>query len=201
MKSVKFVLDNDLKLDGELCQELNEKNVCVFGFTWLLYKIISENKDNIKIKNIFKTTENIIIIHMGGWKKLQDLQINKELFNQMTSDFFNCKKENIIDVYGMTEQLGTIYPDCDAGYKHVPTYSEVMIRNTDTLEIEEIGKSGFIQLLSPIPHSYPGISLLSDDIGKIMGIDNCSCGRKGKYFQFEKRAEQADIKGCGDTIG
>jgi hypothetical protein len=100
----------------------------------------------------------------------------------------------------MTEQLGTIYPDCDAGYKHVPIYSEIMIRNTDTLEIEDVGKSGFIQLLSPIPHSYPGISLLSDDIGKIIGIDNCPCGRKGKYFQFEKRAEQADIKGCGDTI-
>ena len=198
---MKFGLDNDLKLDEEQFQGLNEKSVCVFGFTWLLYKTISENKDNIKIKNIFKTIENIIIIHMGGWKKLQDLQISKEQFNQMASDFFNCKKENIIDVYGMTEQLGTIYPDCDAGYKHVPTYSEVMIRNTDTLEIEEIGKSGFIQLLSPIPHSYPGISLLSDDIGKIMGVDNCSCGRKGKYFQFEKRAEQADIKGCGDTIG
>ena len=147
-----------------------------------------------------KKLKNIIIIHMGGWKKLQDLQISKEQFNQMASDFFNCKKEKIIDIYGMTEQLGTIYPDCDAGYKHVPTYSEIMIRNTDTLEIEDIGKSGFIQLLSPIPHSYPGISLLSDDIGKIIGIDNCPCGRKGKYFQFEKRAEHADIKGCGDTI-
>ena len=44
------------------------------------------------------------------------------------------------------------------------------------------------------------ISLLSDDIGKILGVDDCPCGRKGKYFRFEKRTEKADIKGCGDTI-
>ena len=100
----------------------------------------------------------------------------------------------------MTEQLGTIYPDCSEGNKHVSAYSEIFIRNTDTLEIEEIGTSGFIQLVSPIPQSYPGISLLSDDIGKIIGVDDCACGRKGKYFRFEKRTEKADIKGCGDTI-
>ena len=58
---------------------MKKVSVC-FGFTWLLYKTISENKDNIKIKNIFNSTENIIIIHMGGWKKLQDLQISKEQF-------------------------------------------------------------------------------------------------------------------------
>ena len=100
----------------------------------------------------------------------------------------------------MTEQLGTIYPDCSEGNKHVSAYSEIFIRNTDTLEIEEVGMSGFIQLVSPIPQSYPGISLLSDDIGKILGVDDCACGRKGKYFRFEKRTEKADIKGCGDTI-
>ena len=54
MKSVKFGLDDGLKLDETQFQGLNEKSVCVFGFTWLLYKTISENKDNIKIKNIFK---------------------------------------------------------------------------------------------------------------------------------------------------
>ena len=30
---------------------------------------------------------------MGGWKKLQDLQINKEQFNQMASDFLIAKKK------------------------------------------------------------------------------------------------------------
>ena len=200
MESINFALDSKLKLDISQFEKLSEKNCCVMGFTWLLYTIVLENENNNEVKEFFKNIENPIIIHIGGWKKLSDKKVDKEEFNQKVSNFFNCKKENIIDIYGMTEQLGTIYPDCSEGNKHVSAYSEIFIRNIDTLEIEEIGISGFIQLVSPIPQSYPGISLLSDDIGKILGVDDCACGRKGKYFRFEKRTEKADIKGCGDTI-
>ncbi len=200
MESMNFGLDSKLKLDISLFEELKNNDVCVMGFTWLLYTTVIENENNDAMKEFFKTIKNPKIIHIGGWKKLSDKKVSKDEFNQKISEFFNCQKENIIDIYGMTEQLGTIYPDCVEGNKHVSVFSEIFIRNIETLEIEEIGKSGFIQLVSPIPHSYPGVSLLSDDIGKIIGIDNCPCGRKGKYFRFEKRTEQADIKGCGDTI-
>ena len=200
MESMNFGLDSKLKLDISLFEELKNNDVCVMGFTWLLYTTVIENENNDAIKKFFKTIKNPKIIHIGGWKKLSDKKVSKEEFNQRISEFFNCEKENIIDIYGMTEQLGTIYPDCAEGNKHVSVFSEIFIRNIQTLEIEDIGKSGFIQLVSPIPHSYPGVSLLSDDIGKIIGVDNCPCGRKGKYFRFEKRTEQADIKGCGDTI-
>ena len=72
---------------------------------------------------------------------------------------------------------------------------------SNALCVEPIdGKSGFIQVISPIPNSYPGISLLTDDIGEILGRDNCPCGRKGTYFIFKKRSEMADPKGCGDTL-
>ena len=137
---------------------------------------------------------------MGGWKKLTDINISREKFYQEISEFFNTEKNNIIDIYGMTEQLGTIYPDCQFGNKHVSAYSDIIIRNPSTLESEGVGKSGLIQLLSPIPHSYPGISILSDDFGHLEGVDDCPCGRKGKYFRFDKRSESADLKGCGDTI-
>ena len=59
---------------------------------------------------------------------------------------------------------------------------------------------GFIQIISPIPHSYPGISILTDDIGEIIGQDDCTCGRLGKRFVFSSRSEVADPKGCGDTL-
>ena len=137
---------------------------------------------------------------MGGWKKLTDINISRERFYQEISEFFNTEETKIIDIYGMTEQLGTIYPDCQFGNKHVSAYSDIIIRNPSTLESEGVGKSGLIQLLSPIPHSYPGISILSDDFGHLEGIDDCPCGRKGKYFRFDKRSESADLKGCGDTI-
>ena len=200
MESMNFCLDSNLKFDLSKIYELPTENCCIMGFTWLLYTTIIENENNDLLREFFRKIKNPVIIHIGGWKKLGDKKISKDEFNKKISEFFNCKKENIMDIYGMTEQLGTIYPDCNQGNKHVSVFSEIFIRNTNTLEIEEMGKSGFIQLVSPIPKSYPGISLLSDDIGKIIGVDDCPCGRKGKYFRFVKRTEKADIKGCGDTI-
>ena len=201
MKSIKFLLDENLKINNTELGKIESSNgYCFFGFTWLIYKIISENKDNYELKNKLSKINLPFIIHLGGWKKLADINISHEKFYQEISEFFNTEKTRIIDIYGMTEQLGTIYPDCEFGNKHVSAYSEIIIRNPSTLESEDIGKSGLIQLISPIPHSYPGISILSDDFGHLEGIDDCQCGRKGKYFKFDKRSESADLKGCGDTI-
>lgn len=201
MNSIKFLLNEDLQINNlELENIQSSKQYCFFGFTWLIYKIISENKDNHKIKDILSNIESPLILHLGGWKKLTDINISRERFYQEISEFFNTEETKIIDIYGMTEQLGTIYPDCQFGNKHVSAYSDIIIRNPSTLESEDVGKSGLIQLLSPIPHSYPGISILSDDFGHLEGIDDCPCGRKGKYFRFDKRSESADLKGCGDTI-
>lgn len=202
MKSIKFVLHEDLTLDNlELQQIISSNHYCIFGFTWLIYKIIKENKNNQEIKSNLSKLKSPHILHLGGWKKLSDNNVSREEFYKEICEFFNTEKNKIIDIYGMTEQLGTIYPDCEFGNKHVSIYSEIIIRNPLTLENEGIGKSGLIQLISPIPHSYPGISVLSDDFGHLEGIDDCPCGRKGKYFRFDKRSESADLKGCGDTIG
>jgi len=201
MKSIKFTLHDDLTINGLELQNIKDQNqYCFFGFTWLIYKIIKENKNNENIKKYLSKLKSPYILHLGGWKKLADLNISREEFYQEICEFFNTEKNKIMDIYGMTEQLGTIYPDCEFGNKHVSAYSDIIIRNPLTLKNEEIGKSGLIQLISPIPHSYPGISILSDDFGHLEGIDDCSCGRKGKYFRFDKRSESADLKGCGDTI-
>ena len=201
MKSIKFTLHKDLTINNLELEQINNSNqYCVFGFTWLIYQIIKENKNNQEIKNNLSKLKLPFILHLGGWKKLTDINISREEFYQEICEFFNTEKNKVIDIYGMTEQLGTIYPDCEFGNKHVPVYSDIIIRNPLTLKNEEVGKSGLIQLLSPIPHSYPGISILSDDFGHLEGIDDCSCGRKGKYFRFDKRSELADLKGCGDTI-
>lgn len=209
-KSMKFILNENLEFDPLLLeqalQEINpEEEICFFGFTWLLYKTYASIRNNPALneaftKNVEQFNKNRKILHIGGWKKLTDIRVDKTTFNSEISTFLGTNKESIIDFYGMTEQLGTVYPDCQAGYKHLPVYSEIIIRDTNTFAPLEKGKTGFIQLLTPIPHSYPGISLLTEDLGEIVGIDDCSCGRKGKYFIFKKRVEKAPIKGCGDTL-
>ncbi|MFH1285812.1 MAG: hypothetical protein ABIH99_04480 [Candidatus Micrarchaeota archaeon] len=202
-RKMHFVLNDSLELDEELLKKAVEESenspVCFFGFTWLLYNISSKNQTNARAKLLLsKLGKNNMVLHIGGWKKLKDLKVSKEQFNAQMLDVLGAKKT--IDTYGMTEQLGTIYPDCEAGYKHVSAYSEIIIRDVNTLEPCKDGKEGFIQLISPIPHSYPGISLLSEDMGKIIGRDNCKCGRAGAYFIFTARHEKAELKGCGDTL-
>lgn len=206
-KQMHFILGGDYEIDVEKLKSLTveikkEDSICFFGFTWLLYSVYMTHKNNKEIKKLFNKfrPKDKKILHIGGWKKLQEQMISKSQFNRKIGPFLNVEKSNIVDFYGMTEQLGVVYPDCEYGYKHVPIYSEVIIRNIKTLDPVDDGNEGFIQLLSPIPRSYPGISILSDDIGKIRGVDDCKCGRLGKYFTFERRSEKAELKGCGDTL-
>lgn len=209
-KSMKFVLNKKLEFDPTLYKEAldsigkNEK-VCFFGFTWLLYQAVSDIDKNKKNQELIKfyikeKKYDATVLHIGGWKKLKDVMVNKSDFNKKVSMLLGAKVQYVIDFYGMTEQLGTVYPDCEFGYKHAPLYSEVLIRDVDTLENLGIMQPGFIQLLSPLPHSYPGISLLTEDIGELIGIDDCKCKRGGKYFIFKNRAETAPPKGCGDVL-
>ena len=56
-------------------------------------------------------------MHIGGWKKLYDQKVSKEEFNKTLVDVFGVKNENILDVYGFTEQLGTVYISQGDGMK------------------------------------------------------------------------------------
>ena len=58
---------------------------------------------------------------------------------------------------------------------------------------------GLVQLITPLAQSYPGHNILTEDIGEIFGIDDCKCGRKGKYFKIYGRLEHSEIRGCSDT--
>ncbi len=206
-KRVEFILNGNLDIDFNKLSKIVKSlakgdEVLMFGFTWLIYSIFVKEQNNKNLKKILGgfAVNNTFLLHIGGWKKLQELAIDKEDFNRLAAQLTGIPKVRVIDFYGMTEQLGVVYPDCQYGYKHVPLYSEILIRDFSSLVSVGQGKSGLIQLISPITYSYPGISLLSDDIGKVIGVDDCKCGRKGKYFVFEKRSDFAEVKGCGDTL-
>ena len=97
--------------------------------------------------------------------------------------------------------MGVIFPDCEAGYKHASDLSEVIIRDSITLEVLPHNQEGLIQFLSPVPHSYPGISVLTDDIGFIAEDQTCTCGREGTKFKIIGRAKKAEVRGCGEIMG
>ena len=90
--------------------------------------------------------------------------------------------------------------ECEEGYLHTPDFADVIVRDTETLGVAEDGHVGLLQVLSLVPKSYPGHSLITEDLGAVYGTDTCRCGRKGKYFKVFGRVPKAEARGCSDTF-
>lgn len=172
--------------------------IVLFGFTYILYSSILKycKENNVKIP----LPKGSKIIHIGGWKKLESEKISKEEFNEIAASIFSIQKKHVIDVYGFTEQMGLNYPDCECGCKHAPLYSDVIVRDPATGIPVADGEIGALEFLSPIPHSYPGNVILTDDLG-IIETGKCKAGRNGKRFRVIGRLKKSEIRGCGDILG
>jgi hypothetical protein len=99
----------------------------------------------------------------------------------------------------MVEQTGSIFVECEHNYLHAPIFSDIIIRSPVDFKVSDFNEVGIIQLISVLPSSYPGHSILTEDEGYIIGEDDCKCGRKGKYFKIIGRIKNAEIRGCSDT--
>ena len=81
----------------------------------------------------------------------------------------------VVNYYGLIEQTGSIFLECEkCGYFYSSEYSEVIIRGKNLEILPE--RKGFIQLLSILPTSYPGHSILTEDVGVIFK-NNCDLMR------------------------
>jgi len=193
--------DGKLSLNMPVIQEILEnyshEEVYAFGFTYIIWTIFYEQIKNEGIRFSF---DDFTLFHGGGWKKMQELAVSKEMFSDKIAEVFHTQPANILDFYGMAEQTGIIFVDCEFGNKHVPTFSQVIIRDPLTLEPCEIGKTGFIEVMSILADSYYDQAILTEDLGVLVGVDDCPCGRKGRYFRFVSRVEKAEPRGCGDTF-
>jgi len=171
--------------------------VVVFGFTYIMYsnvlKAILVKGEKIRLPKGSK------IIHIGGWKKLEAERVEKGLFNQQLADGFGIEPTDVIDIYGFTEQMGLNYPDCPCGCKHTSSYVKVLVRDVVTLEILPDGQEGMMEFVTPVPHSYPGNVVLTDDMG-IIEKDPCPYGRPGQRFRITGRMKKAEVRGCGDIL-
>ena len=91
-----------------------------------------------------------------------------------------CGVNKIINYYGMVEQTG-LFLECENGFFHTSNFSDIFIRNKN-YSLCDLNESGLVQLISLLPKSYPGHNILTDDIGEVIGIDDCKCGRKENTF-------------------
>jgi len=203
-KSTTYALDETegggLKINLQRVKDFFEKHkgedIFVFGFTFMIWTEFIQKLPEIPEASF----GDVRVFHSGGWKKLKDQTVSEKVFSEKVAEVFNTKPGNIHNFYGMAEQTGIIFVDCEEGHKHIPNFADVIIRNPRTLEECKIDESGLIEVLSILGNSYPSQALLTEDIGVLKGIDNCACGRKGKYFDFVSRVEKVEIRGCGDTF-
>jgi hypothetical protein len=197
-RDMAYVLNDDMTLNTDvLCsflEKYQEKPFIIFGFTFLVWQHFYQG---LKAINKKIDMSNAWLMTGGGWKKLESLAVSRDEFKNCINQV--CSITHFIDHYAMVEQTGCIYAECEWGHLHASIYSDVIVRNYQDFSICPNGTKGIIQVVSVLPHSYPGHSLLTEDEGLILGEDDCPCGRKGKYIQILGRMESAELRGCSDT--
>jgi hypothetical protein len=169
--------------------------VLLFGFTFMVWQhLLQALKHSGRRINLPQG----ILLHSGGWKKLEDQAVSNQQFKQTVTDYTGVTR--VHNFYGMVEQIGAIFVECSAGHLHCPVYADVLVRRPGSWQVADIGEAGVLQLLSTLPRSYPGHSVLTEDRAELLGEDNCSCGLAGKYFRILGRLPQAEARGCSDTF-
>lgn len=193
-----YALDENMKLDVEGLKAFLEKHqgekIFLFGFTFMIWEHFCAELEKL---GYYPDLSQGILIHGGGWKKLASHNVSANEFKMKLKEV--CGLTNIHDYYGMVEQTGTIYMECECGYLHSSIFSDIIVRSMKDFAVAKQGEEGIIEVVSVLPKSYPGHVLLTEDQGMILGEDDCPCGRLGKYFKITGRIKSAEIRGCSDT--
>lgn len=192
-----FVLDADMRLDEEALRGFLEQHghrpFLVFGFTFMVWRFFYR-----AIAHLGLDLSNGVLIHSGGWKKLAAESVTNEAFKRHFREASGLRR--IHNFYGMVEQVGSVFLEGEDGFLYPPAFADVIVRDPRTLRPAAIGEAGIIQVLSALPESYPGHSILTEDLGVIHGVDDSSTGWMGKRFSVIGRVPAAEVRGCSDTF-
>jgi hypothetical protein len=157
--------------------------VLVFGFTFMVW----EHLPAVDLPGG-------VLLHSGGWKALADRAVGREAFAEEVRARTGIAR--VHNFYGMAEQTGTVYVECEHGALHAPDEGDVVLRDLDTWEEAD---EGVVEVVSTLPTSYPGHALLTEDLGRLVAVDDCPCGRLGRAVEILGRIPRAELRGCSDT--
>jgi phenylacetate-coenzyme A ligase PaaK-like adenylate-forming protein len=193
-----YAFDDNMELDCGMIERFLEKHmgkkIFLFGFTFMIWQHFY--KELLK-RGVYLDLSSGILIHGGGWKKLTNEAISSSDFRKRLHEV--CGITRVHNYYGMIEQTGSIYMECEQGHLHASIFSDVVLRHPLDFSPVSFGEKGIVEVVSLLPRSYPGHALLTEDEGVILGEDDCPCGRLGKYFKIFGRLKNAEIRGCSDT--
>ncbi len=192
-----FALDASLKPDFAAVEKFlkshGKRPFFMFGFTYMVWISFYQ-----QFKNAGLDLSNGILIHSGGWKKMIEQSVDNSAFRKALGDAFGIKK--IHNFYGMVEQIGSIFLEGPDGLLYPPNFADVIVRDPETWRPCAVGTPGVIQVLSLLPHSYPGHSLLTEDLGVVRHVDKGTDGWMGKGLEVLGRVARAELRGCSDVL-
>ncbi|WP_462163502.1 LuxE/PaaK family acyltransferase [Pseudoalteromonas xiamenensis] len=199
-RDLTYALNDDMSVNWDalntFCDKYHDGPCIVFGFTYIVWLHFIQALQ--AVQPLRYQLPQAILLHGGGWKKLEQQAVSKDEFKAVIAAVLGTP--HVHNYYGMVEQTGSIFLECDEGHFHCSVWSDILVRDPVTLEVSPNGETGILQLFSLIPQSYPGHAILTEDVGKIIGEDACPCGRKGKYFSVDGRLKKAEVRGCSDTF-
>jgi hypothetical protein len=189
-----WALDESMRLDEAPVREFLEKHgrepFLMFGFTFMAWKYFLKPAADLGLD-----LSNGTLVHSGGWKKLIDEAVDNATFRRFAKTAL-CL-ERIYNFYGMVEQIGSVFMEGDNGALYPPNFAEIIIRDPRTWESAVVGTPGVIQVLSILPQSYPGHSLLTEDLG-VLQADTGGPWR-GHSLTVLGRAPASELRGCSDV--
>lgn len=194
-----FALDSNMDIDEEAINAFSiyksGGKKLVYGFTSIIWEeVLAKLKPNAAIFG----DQHIFLIHGGGWKKLEDLKIGAQQFNSEVKSKLGVNVE-IITYYGMVEQTGSIYIGDCTNILRTNSYNDIIIRCPKTLQPLPDGETGLIQTLSTLPTSYPGHSILTEDLGRIIKVNAELTANNSKLFEVKGRLPRSELRGCSNT--
>lgn len=193
-----FALDSNFKLKTNELLDFIEKNkgqrFFIFGFTFMIWKDFLLEIESLNEK---LPLSDSFLLHGGGWKKLEAESVSNPDFKAKVRELIGC--EDVRNYYGMIEQTGTIFMECESGKLHAPNGADVIIRDQKSFQQIDHGEKGLIQLFSNIQRSYPGHSILTEDLGYTEDGNLCPCKSPNTVINILGRVENAEIRGCSDA--
>jgi phenylacetate-coenzyme A ligase PaaK-like adenylate-forming protein len=191
-----YALDDDMRLDHDALnawlRDHRDSPILMFGFTFMVWEHLVGALDAGDVD-----LHDAILIHSGGWKKLTDQAVGAEEYKAELARVTGLRR--VHNFYGMAEQIGSVFVECDQGFLHAPNAADIVVRDPATWEAVADGEVGVAQTLSALPESYPGHSVLTEDFARVEAVDDCPCGRRGKAVSFIGRVPEAELRGCSDV--
>lgn len=166
--------------------------VRIMGFPFHAYWMLNQMKEEgIKCP----LPKGSMIAFGGGWKQYYTEQPDKQAMYRLIEEILDIPEENCREFFGAVEHP-ILYCDCPKHHFHVPNYARVVIRDVDTMEPVENGTTGLVNLITPLIHSAPLLSVMTDDLGILHDAKECGCGIDTPYLEILGRVGMEDITTC-----